>query len=215
MIARFFNSCLVCNCANGLLPPRTLKSANPFNVVHIGHIGPCDNGIYKITMVGQEARWLGVLPKQLPLTAFQSLEREWICRYHRPHEVRHDQGTQFTGDEFQEQLSSYRIRATTTTLKNPQDNAICERIHIEIVNIKCWYEGVEWKKAIHDVSFSARASHHSIYMHLQVKSYLDNIGSPGIQTKQIRDISRNAALTQSCQTTIVRVASNWSTLQTR
>ena len=57
------------------------------------------------------------------------LDKNWLCRYPRPHKVVHDNGPEFMGCEFQEVLESYGITSKPTTVKNPTANAVVERIH--------------------------------------------------------------------------------------
>jgi hypothetical protein len=168
-IAAFTKKCLTCKRAKvhggkqdyGLLSPRALKTVNPFDTVHVDLIGPYDNGSYGITMIDQATRWLevGIQPDKLSLTTAESFDREWLCRYPRPREVVHDQGPEFTGEEL---LRSYGIKAKPITSKNPQANAICERVHLEILNVIRCHEKVDWKKSIHYAAFAVRASYHSI-----------------------------------------------------
>jgi hypothetical protein len=40
-----------------------------------------------------------------------------------------DPGTEFTGPELQTLLQNCHIRDVCTTAKNPQSNAVCERMH--------------------------------------------------------------------------------------
>ena len=61
-------------------------------------------------------------------------DRTWLNRYPRPVEVIHDNGSEFIGAEFQELLQSYGIDSTATTVKNPQANAIVERMHQVVAN---------------------------------------------------------------------------------
>ena len=96
------------------------------------------------------------------LTTVESFDREWLCRYLQPRELVHDQGTEFTGAGFQELLSSYGIKDKPITAKNPQANAICERVHLDLFNIIRCYEDVDWKKAIYYAVFAVRARYHSI-----------------------------------------------------
>jgi len=60
-------------------------------------------------------------------------DREWLCRYAHPKMVIFDSGTEFSS-EFYELLHSYRIQPKATTIKNPQSNAIVERLHLTISN---------------------------------------------------------------------------------
>ena len=56
-------------------------------------------------------------------------EQMWLARYPRPLRVVHDQGTEFTGANFQLHLHHLDIESVPITVKNPQANAICERMH--------------------------------------------------------------------------------------
>ena len=118
-IERFIRTCVTCKRAklhggkqkHGLLPPRTLQSANPFDVVHVDLIGSYERGKYSITIIDHATRWLktGIHDNKEDVTTAESFDLEWLCRYPRPLPVVHDLGTEFTGDEFQELLRSYGI----------------------------------------------------------------------------------------------------------
>ncbi|POM80848.1 LOW QUALITY PROTEIN: Pol protein [Phytophthora palmivora] len=147
---------------NGLLPPRTLKTVNPWDIVHVDLIGPYKNNGYDITMIDQATRWLevGIQPDEDSQTTAESLI--WICRKSRPRKVIYDQGPEFTGNKFPGLLRSYGIRAKPVISKNPQANTICERVHLEILNVIRCYEDVDWTKAVHNAAFAVLASNHSI-----------------------------------------------------
>ena len=57
------------------------------------------------------------------------LENAWLSRYPRPQFLIHDRGPEFKGDGFQAVLCRHRIYNHPRTVKNPQANAICERLH--------------------------------------------------------------------------------------
>jgi transposase InsO family protein len=61
-------------------------------------------------------------------------ENTWLSRYPRPEYVIHDQGGEFLGFDFQERLRVHHIISRVTTAKNPQSNAVCERMHQSIGN---------------------------------------------------------------------------------
>jgi transposase InsO family protein len=46
----------------------------------------------------------------------------------------HDNGGEFTGEQFQLRLQTNRIKDVPTTIKNPQANAVCEQMHQPIAN---------------------------------------------------------------------------------
>ena len=59
----------------------------------------------------------------------QMFENSWLARYPLPVRVIHDMGGEFIGPEFQSLLANAGIQAVPTTAKNPQSNAVCERLH--------------------------------------------------------------------------------------
>jgi hypothetical protein len=67
-------------------------------------------------------------------------DEQWLCRYPRPLHVIHDNGPELTGMEFQEMLSSYGIIAKPITTRNPQANAVLERVHGVVWNCIRAYE---------------------------------------------------------------------------
>ncbi|DBA01850.1 TPA: hypothetical protein N0F65_005998 [Lagenidium giganteum] len=66
--------------------------------------------------------------------------------------------------ECAELLDSYDIHAVGTTVRNPQANAIVERVH-RVIGDKMRATTIttpdEWEGFLHNVTFSLRASHHS------------------------------------------------------
>jgi len=64
----------------------------------------------------------------------QIFENTWIARYPRPMHCIFDQGSEFTGIGFMRMLHQHGIHPHPTTVKNPQANAICERLHQTIAN---------------------------------------------------------------------------------
>ena len=61
-------------------------------------------------------------------------ENSWLCRYPRPLTCTHDQGTEFTGWDFQHMLRRHNIHANCISAKNPQANSVCERMHQVVGN---------------------------------------------------------------------------------
>ena len=58
----------------------------------------------------------------------QLFNQTWLCRYPRPKRVRFDNGSEFKRD-FIVLLGDFAIKPKPTTIKNPQSNAIVERVH--------------------------------------------------------------------------------------
>ncbi len=54
--------------------------------------------------------------------------QSWLCQYHRPVQCLHDKGGEFIGKIFQLLWGIFSIKDVCSTSKNPQSNAICERM---------------------------------------------------------------------------------------
>ena len=59
----------------------------------------------------------------------------WLCRYPRPIRCVHVKRGEFIGAEFQWLLELFNIKDVCSTSKNPQSNAICERMHQTVENV--------------------------------------------------------------------------------
>jgi hypothetical protein len=59
----------------------------------------------------------------------------WLMHYPWPQHCVHDPGTEFIGPGFQTLLQICHIRDACTIAKNPQSNAVCERMHQTIGHI--------------------------------------------------------------------------------
>ena len=62
-------------------------------------------------------------------------ENQWLARYPRPVSCIYDPGPEFIGEPFQECLQRNGIQPSPTTVKNPQANAVCERLHSTVGDI--------------------------------------------------------------------------------
>lgn len=61
-------------------------------------------------------------------------ENTWLARYPRPMNCIFDQGTEFKGWHFQQMLHRNGIHGRPITVKNPQANSVCERMHQSVGN---------------------------------------------------------------------------------
>ncbi len=69
------------------------------------------------------------------MTVARKFAQCWLTRYPCPQCCVHDPGTEFTGPESQMLLQNWHIRDVCTTAKNPQSNAVCERMHQTVGNV--------------------------------------------------------------------------------
>lgn len=128
---------------HGELPPRDVALL-PFTEVAVDLIGPWNikvNGeqmtvnaltcIDPVTCLAELIR----IDNKTALHVAQKFENNWLARYPRPLRCIHDNGTEFLGFHFQQMLYLRGIQDVPTTAKNPQANAICERMHQTVGNL--------------------------------------------------------------------------------
>lgn len=65
----------------------------------------------------------------------RKFEECWLNRYPRPNKCIHNNGGEFIGWEFQNKLAQCGIADKPTTSRNPQSNAVCERLHQTVANV--------------------------------------------------------------------------------
>jgi transposase InsO family protein len=126
----------------GKMPPREALLC-PWREIACDLIGP-----WTIEVMGQKLRFRALTiidtvtnwPEIILIYSKHSshvglqLENAWLSRYPRPSRIIYDQGTEFTGWAFQRLINRHGIHGVPTTVKNPQANAICERMHQSITN---------------------------------------------------------------------------------
>lgn len=127
----------------GQLPPKE-ATFNPWETVAVDLIGPWTFSVNNITSTFSA---LTIIDTDTNLTEAVSItnkraqyiamkfENTWLARYPKPNRCIHDNGGEFTGEEFQKMLRLHHIKDVPTTIKNPQSNAICERMHQTIENM--------------------------------------------------------------------------------
>jgi transposase InsO family protein len=95
-----------------------------------------------LTMIDPATGWFEMtrIPNKLAHTIAQKTETTWLTRYPWPQRIICDRGTEFLG-EFREMIiNDYGIELSPITVRNPQANAILERIHQTIGNILRTFE---------------------------------------------------------------------------
>ena len=127
----------------GLLPERNIRET-PFDDVAVDLIGP-----WKVDIGNQEVEFKALTCID-PVTNLTELirvsrktsahirakfEQAWLARYPWPRNCIHDNGGEFTGEEFQLLLQQLNIKDVPITSKNPQGNSIVERMHQTVGNI--------------------------------------------------------------------------------
>jgi transposase InsO family protein len=102
-------------------------------------------------------------------TVSNIVEQEWLCRYPWPTQMTYDRHGSFVGAEFQAMLNDYGIKRRPITVRNPQANAIVERVHQVIGNIIRTFElqtnyldeDDPWKGILSATAFAIRCTYHT------------------------------------------------------
>lgn len=163
----------------GLLPPKEAE-ASPWDKLCIDLIGP-----YTIrqtpkkklvcrcvTMIDPATGWFEIhqYDDKRSVTVANIAEQEWLSRYPWPTQITFDRGSEFIGHDFQDMIrNDYGIKAKPITVRNPQANAIVERIHQVIGNIIRTFElqtnyldeEDPWKGILSAAAFAVRSTYHT------------------------------------------------------
>ena len=164
---------------NGWLPPRMAETI-PWNRVCVDLIGPykiCRKGkqdlVCKcVAMIDPATGWFEIqqYDDKKSITVANIVEQEWFSRYPWPTQITFDRGSEFIGQDFQDIIKNdYGIKAKPITVRNPQSNAIVERVHQVIENIICTFElesnyldeDGPWKEILSATAFAVRSTFHT------------------------------------------------------
>jgi hypothetical protein len=130
----------------GLLPPK-LAEATPWDKLCVDLIGPYKirrKGIKDlicrcVTMIDPATGWFEIqqYDDKQSITVANIIEQEWFSRYPWPTQVTFDRGSEFIGQRLSKNDKGrlWSKGKTYITVRNPQANAIVERVHQVIGNI--------------------------------------------------------------------------------
>lgn len=126
------------------LPPRNATEA-PFEQVAVDLIGPWTIEIpgygrlsFRALTIIDQATTLSEIVRidnKSSMHVTMQFENQWLARYPRPMSCIYDPGSEFIGQAFQKCLNRNGIEAAPSSVKNPQSNAVCERLHSTIGDI--------------------------------------------------------------------------------
>ena len=163
----------------GWLPPKEAEST-PWDKMCIDLIGP-----YKIkrkgrkqlicrcvTMIDPATGWFEIhqYDDKRSITVANIAEQEWFSRYPWPTQVTYDRGSEFIGKDFQKMIKNdYGVKGKPITVRNPQANAIVERVHQVIGNMIRTFElesnyldeDDPWKGILSATAFAVRSTFHT------------------------------------------------------
>ena len=163
----------------GLLPPK-LAESTPWDKLCVDLIGPYtirrkgqENLVCRaVTMIDPATGWFEIAEynDKRAITVANIVEQEWFSRYPWPTQITFDRGNEFMGQDFRNMIKDdYGIKARPITVRNPQANAIVERVHQVIGNIIRTFELEKnyldeedpWKGILSATAFAVRSTYHT------------------------------------------------------
>ena len=125
--------------------------------------------LWCITMIDPATGWLEIkeITNKEATTIANIVEQTWLTRYPIPQILTYDRGTEFMA-EFAEMIENdYGIKRKGTTVRNPQSNAIIERVHQTIGNMIRTFSKEDlddqdpWGGILAATMFAVRATYHT------------------------------------------------------
>jgi transposase InsO family protein len=123
------------------------------------------------TMIDPATSWFEVkaISDKRADTIANTIEQTWLTRYPRPSNIIYDKGSEFMAEFGTMITEDYGILKSPITTRNPQANAILERIHQTIGNMIRTFELNEieldekepWNGILAAVMFATRATYHT------------------------------------------------------
>ena len=184
-ITKYVACCTVCQKNKrkhkkfGHLPPK-LAESKPWERMCVDLIGP-----YKIrrpnkkhlickcvTMIDPATGWFEIhqYDDKKSISIANIVEQQWLSRYPWPTKITFDRGSEFIGHDFKDMIrDDYGIKGKPITTRNPQANAIVERVHQTIGNIIRTFELQDnyldekdpWSGILSAVAFAIRTTYHT------------------------------------------------------
>ncbi|KAE8892938.1 hypothetical protein PF003_g23042 [Phytophthora fragariae] len=171
-VHKLVDNCIVCLKAKhpttrfGKLPPKSVE-VRPWFEIAVDSIGPYGKKRFSaLTIIDTATRLIEILPTidATSMEAAYLMDRYWFARYPRPTRCIHDGGSEFK-KEFAELLDSYGVESVPTTTRNPQANAVIERVHrviCEKMRTKDIQTQADWADFLNNTMFAMRTSNHSM-----------------------------------------------------
>ena len=162
----------------GKLPEKVVEDI-PWQRLCVDLIGPWklkrnDNKIITLralTLIDPATGWFEMIPyeNKQSITIANLTEIHWLSRYPWPELITYDRGSKFIGHEFKNMVKEdYGITVRPITKRNPQANAIIERIHQVLTNMIRTFEletytdpNEPWAGIIAAASFAIRSTYHT------------------------------------------------------
>ena len=143
MVEQVVKACATCRALKkrfkkyGKLPPKEPETI-PWHTLCIDLIGPYKFGtgkhqakLHAMTMIDPATGWFEIvrIDRKRADLIINHLEHTWLTRYPWPTEIIMDRGKEFAAEVSAAIKNEYGIKKKLITTRNPQANAIIERIH--------------------------------------------------------------------------------------
>ena len=180
-ICKKCHTCQKCKKSNikyGQLPEKEAE-AEPWDKLCVDLIGPYNikrKGkktltLWCVTMIDPATGWFEMreLPNKYAITVANIVEQAWLTRYPWPQVMTYDKGKEFMAEFAMMIKNDYGISKNGISVRNPQANAIIERIHQTIGNIIRTFEVHDayldekhpWDGILAATMFATRATYHT------------------------------------------------------
>jgi transposase InsO family protein len=142
-IEQYVKRCAVCQKAKrgikgyGKIPIKDVETA-PWKDIAVDLAGPWTATIdgkkitfHSLTIIDPFTSWLEIVPilNKTSSHIADLIEQEWLRRYPRPSRIIYDKGGEFANQDFFTLCRKWNCKNEQITTKNPQANAIVERLH--------------------------------------------------------------------------------------
>jgi transposase InsO family protein len=122
-------------------------------------------------MIDPATSWFEIksITNKSAITVAEAVEQTWLTRYPRPSQLTYDRGSEFLGEFAKMIVNDYGIIKKPLTTRNPQANAIIERIHKTLGNMLRTFELNEievpedqpWNGILAAIMYAIRATYHT------------------------------------------------------
>ena len=123
-------------------------------------------------MIDPATGWFEIIeyPDKRSITIANLVEQAWLSRYLWPTLITYDQGSEFIGHQFKNMMEDdYGVKTKPITVRNPQANAIIERIHQVLGNLIRTFDNEEraidrsdpWTGVLSAAAFAVRSTYHT------------------------------------------------------
>ena len=160
----------------GHLPEKEAE-ATPWDKLCVDLIGPYTIKrtkkkaltLWCVTMIDPATGWfeLRTIPTKQADVIANLVEQTWLCRYPWPTQIIFDRGSEFMAEFATMVVQDYGIKRKPITKRNPQANAILERIHQTLGNIirtvdkDSLDDQDPWSGVLAAAMFALRATYHT------------------------------------------------------